>query len=240
MLQRVKGVIYYTMTNLRYPLSIFWTVLLAIAMLASLLSFVADSNHIWFQASIPILIFSLVIGIWSVKHIIPYLLNMSVTRKEIYLGIGISFILLAMLQAFLANLLVKLLEVFGKPVIAGMIFIEESGLETSISFEHLGQFLQSDTIYTRLIVDFILCYVALVVMFLIGLIFYRYGLLVGFSLLGISFVLYLYLIAQGSLIEFLYYVSDNYSLTLYVQFLSFGIIIYLLSFLLLRRFTVST
>lgn len=240
MLKDIKGVIYYLAVNVRYPFSIFWTILLSIFIISLLFSVINSSSNVLFQASIPIYIFCLVLGMWTVKNTIPYLLKMSVTRKLIYLSIGIYFLLIAVIQALLANLLIKIIELLGKTVISGDVTFYNGHEDFSFEFYHLSQFLQKDTFITQVTIDTIIAFAALSGMFFVGLIFYRYGLLGGFTFLGALFLIYILSIAQGSFVDLMNYIFTNYSMTLYFQLFGLSIIVYLLSFTILRRVTITS
>lgn len=239
MLQDMKGILYYLAVNIRYPFSIFWSILLAIFILSLILSSVADRSTVLFQASIPIYIFCLVIGMWTVKNTIPFLLKMSLTRKLIYISIGLYFLIIAIVQSLLANTLIKIIDALGKTAIIGEVSIYNGSEEFSFQFNHLSQFLQNDTFLSQVTIDTVLSFTALSVMFFIGLFFYRFGLLGGFSLLGGLFLLYILSIAQGSFIELVTYIFENYSITLYFQLLGISVLIYLLSFTMMRRMTIT-
>lgn len=240
MLKDIKGVIYYLAVNVRYPFSIFWTILLSIFIISLLFSVINSSSNVLFQASIPIYIFCLVLGMWTVKNTIPYLLKMSVTRKLIYVSIGIYFLLIAVIQALLANLLIKIIELLGKTVISGDVTFYNGYEDFSFEFYHLSQFLQKDTFITQVTIDTIIAFAALSAMFFVGLIFYRYGLLGGFTFLGALFLIYILSIAQGSFVDLMNYIFTNYSMTLYFQLFGLSIIVYLLSFTILRRVTITS
>lgn len=240
MLKDLKAVIQYLTLNVRYPFTIFWSILLAIFLISFLLSTINGSPHLLFQASIPIYIFCLVLGMWTVKNTIPYLLKMSVTRKLIYAAIGIYFLLLAAVQALLANTLIKIVDLTGKTAITGDVSFHNGSEDFSFQFYHLSQFLQNDSFLTQVTIDTIIAFSALSAMFFIGLIFYRFGLVGGFTTISALFFIYIVSIAQGSFIELVNYIFTNYSMTLYFQLLTISIIIYLLSFPILRRLTITS
>src|SRR5699024_7238428 len=119
MMQDIKGSLYFLIANVRYPLFVFWTILLSIFIISLLLSVIGEGNYVVFQASIPIYIFCLVLGMLTVKNAIPYLLKMSVTRKLIYISISIYFLIIATVQALLANGLTKIIDLMGKTAVSG-------------------------------------------------------------------------------------------------------------------------
>ena len=233
----IKGVLYFLSVNVRYPLGVFWTILFSIYLISILFSVISNSENVLFQASIPIYIFCLVLGMWTVKNTIPYLLNMSVTRKLIFISVGIYFLLLAIFQAVLANILTVIISLLGMKAMSGEISLIDGDKEFTFYFTHLSQFLENDSLMNQIMIDSIICFVALSSMFFVGLIFYRFGLVGGFSFLGALFIVYILSIARGSFIDLMTYFIDNYSMALYFQLFGLGFLLYLLSFIVLRRVT---
>jgi len=233
----IKGVLYFLFANVRYPLGVFWTILFSIYLISILFSVISGNENVLFQASIPIYIFCLVLGMWTVKNTIPYLLNMSVTMKLIFISVGIYFLLLAIFQAVLANTLTIFISLIGMKAMSGEVSLIDGDQEFTFYFTHLSQFLQNDTLMSQIMIDTIICFVALSSMFLVGLIFYRFGLVGGFSFLGALFIIYILSIAQGSFIDLVTYFIDNYSMKLYFQVFALAFLLYLLSYIFLRRIT---
>lgn len=240
MMQDIKGSLYFLIANVRYPLFVFWTILLSIFIVSLLLSVIGEGNYVVFQASIPIYIFCLVLGMLTVKNTIPYLLKMSVTRKLIYISISIYFLIIAIVQALLANGLTKIIDLMGKTAVSGDITLANGDTEFAFQFTHLSQFLQNDTFITQVTIDGIISFAALCTMFFIGLIFYRFGLIGGFIFIGVMFLIYIVSLAQGSFFDLVKYIFENYSMTLYFQLFGISIAIYLLSFTMLRRLTITS
>lgn len=240
MIQDIKGSLYYLFANVRYPFFVFWSILLSIFVVSLLLSTIGKGTYVLFHASIPIYIFCLVLGMWTVKNAIPYLLKMSMTRKLIYISIGIYFLIIAVVQALLANALTKVIDLMGRTAVSGDVTFFNGDKEFAFQFTHLSQFLQNDTFITQVTIDAIVSFTALSVMFFVGLIFYRFGLIGGFTSIGILFLLYILSIAQGSFIDLIKYIFEHYSMVLYFQLFGISVVIYLLSFTMLRRLTITS
>lgn len=236
----IKGTLYFLFANVRYPLGVFWAILFSIYLISMLFSFITSYENVLFQASIPIYIFCLVLGMWTVKNTIPYLLNMSVTRKLIFISVGIYFFLLAVFQAVLANALTISISLIGMKAVSGEISLIDGTNEFTFQFTHLSQFLQNDTLISQIIIDTIICFIALTTMFFIGLIFYRFGLVGGFGFLGALFIVYIVSISQGSFVDLVTYLVNNYSMTLYFQMFGLSLLLYLLSFIMLRNVTTNS
>src|SRR5699024_116291 len=182
----------------------------------------------------------LVLGMLTVKNTIPYLLKMSVTRKLIYISIGIYFLIIAAVQALLANGLTKIIDLIGRTAVSGEITFFQGNEEFAFQFTHLSQFLQNDNFIAQVTIDGIIAFSALCAMFFIGLIFYRFGLIGGFTFIGVMFLIYVVTIAQGSFVDFVKYIIENYSMTVYLQLFGISVGIYLLSFTMLRRLTITS
>src|SRR5699024_1163743 len=102
---QLKGTLYYYAVNMRYMLMIFWGIMLGILLLSlvSDMLFGGDKMDIYYSFSIPTYACDAAVGFWAVKHIIPYLVKIGITRLSIYLRTGIMFLCLVILNGTIAN-----------------------------------------------------------------------------------------------------------------------------------------
>ncbi len=240
MIQDIKGVFHFLMVNIRHPFIIFWMIVIAFYIISLTLTFILGAEGVLFQASFPIYIFCAVVGLWLVKNTVPYLIKLGVTRKLIFLSYGLFFILLAIVQSVLANFLMRFTTLTGKTAIGGHVFFESGSTDASFAFYHLSQFLPKDIFLTQVIVDVIVCFAGLSLTFLIGLIFYRYGLVGGFSFLATLFLLFIGSIAKGYFVDLVKYIVNNYTLTIYFALFGCSVVIYAISYFFLRRLTIHS
>ncbi len=237
--RELQGVLYYYLTNVRHAFLIFWLVIVAIFILSIVLDALVggDDMTIHFNLSFPIYIFAAALGFIVVKSTLPYLIKMGATRKIIYIGTVIFFIVFSSINALLANALNWLLRKLTKSEIGGG-FIYTNGEQTT-TFNHIADFLERDNFLYQIIVDLSLSFFFITVFFIIGLMFYRFGLLGGFLFVGVIAFTFIYGMADGWLAEFFIDIFSDFTIAFFYQLALVGFGVYLLSFFLLRRYTLQ-
>jgi len=247
MTNQLKGTLYYLYTNVKFTLLIFWSIIVGILALSLIASFLMSEGIISFQLSISVYIFCMIIGGWTVKNAIPYTVKLGSTRKNLYVSLGIYFLGFSLFNSLIANMLNKFVEVvfdisqvevvFDGSHVEGFVGISATSDTGSFTFFHLAQFLESDSWLTFVIVDASICFFILTTAFIVGLVFYKYGLIGGFSFLGIIMFTIILGIAKGWLIDLFINIFKDYSIVFFYQLFAVGLIIYLVSFIFLRRIT---
>lgn len=237
--RELQGVLYYYLTNVRHAFLIFWLVIVAIFILSIVLDALVGGENmtIHFNLSFPIYIFAAALGFIVVKSTLPYLIKMGATRKIIYIGTVIFFIVFSSINALLANALNWLLRKLTKSEIGGG-FIYMNGEQTT-TFNHIADFLERDNFLYQIIVDLSLSFFFITVFFIIGLMFYRFGLLGGFLFVGVIAFTFIYGMADGWLAEFFIDIFSDFTIAFFYQLALVGFGVYLLSFFLLRRYTLQ-
>lgn len=240
MTKQLKGSLYYLLANSRYSLIVFWSVLGAVLLLTLVVDFLtSDSSTFAFNLSFPIYVFAAVMGYWIVKNTIPYIIKLGGTRKNIFSAIGMYAIILTLFNAIIANVVSSLITfVYGQGKFRGVISLSYN--DNIASFNHIGDFLENSTWLTKIFIDMSISFFLLAMMLMIGLIFYRYGLIGGFSFLAIGMITFIIGMTKGWLSDFFIQVFSNFSFVFFYQLFFVGVGIYVLSYLLLRRLTIVT
>lgn len=241
-MREMKSILYFLTVNIRFTFIVFWTILTSIYGLAILFNVFMEMDDVLFQPYIPIYIFSMVIGMWTVKNALPYLLKMGITRKMMYGTIWLYFILFAIVNTLLAHVFTVISNLLGKHQTGGLFtFSIYNGDEAEVTFDfnHIAQFMVNDSWMNQIIVDVIICFVALTFMFIVGLVFHQYGLIGGFSFIGLLFASLMIIIATDRITDIIVYIYNHYTMRLYYQIWLGSAIVYLLSYLILRRFTLK-
>ncbi|WP_339229140.1 hypothetical protein NSQ77_04715 [Oceanobacillus sp. FSL K6-2867] len=231
MTRQIKGLLYFFATDIRYSLMIFWTILLGILIVSLVISYFmlgVENGQLYFMFQF-IYVYCGILGFITVKESIPFSLKMGATRKNLFISLGLFFLSIALMKAVIANTLHTVI-----------LYATDITNLHSFGFMHLAQ-LMEDTWINRVVIDTSLMFFFLTVMFLTGLLFYRYGLLGGGIVVGAGVILLLVGVAQGWLIDLFANLFSDLKLTIFLQIFGLGIVFYLLSFLLLKRITtVST
>lgn len=237
MTKQLNGSLYYLVANVRYSFIIFWIILMVMLAVTIISALLVPDSVISFQLAAPIYVFAAVIGFWTVKNAFPYLIKMGSTRKNIFLSFGIYALLLSLLNAVIANSVNSIVAlIFGGKMELGFITVTENG--STMTNYHLGDFLGENSWITRVFIDTSISFFFLAVMFIIGLIFYRFGLIGGFSFIGAGVIIFILGMSKGWLLDFFAAIFRDFSIIFFYQLLVTGILIYLVSFLLIRRITI--
>lgn len=236
MQKQLKGSLYYLYANSRFSLIVFWVILISLLLVTLIIDLFSNDSTIVFQLSSPTYIFAAIMGYWIVKNTIPYIVKLGGTRASIFVAVGIYAFLLAVFNATIANTLNKVVTfLFGEENMEGVVYSEDG---STMTFNHLADFLTDSTWVSNFIIDISISFFMLVVMFLMGLIFYRYGLVGGISFLAVGAIIFIIGMSKGWLVDFFINIFTTFSIELFYQLFVVAIIIYALSFLLLRRLTV--
>ncbi|GAB4074164.1 hypothetical protein GCM10028778_16670 [Barrientosiimonas marina] len=230
MRRQIKGLLYFFGTDIRRSLAIFYTILLAILVISLVITYFlarVDNGDGMFTVSLtgPMYVYCAIFGFVSVKEFVPFSIKMGATRKNLFVSTGVFYLALSFLMAVAASILQELV----------MAFMKTAGIEL-FSFLHPAYFL-NNTWYTRIVMDTSIMFFFFVIMFVLGLLFYKYGLAGAGSVLGALVVIMLLGIAQGWLIDFIIDLFADIEMTFFYQLFGMGLLFYGISFLLLRRIT---
>lgn len=229
MSRQIKGLLYFYVTDSRYSFMIFWSILLMIMILfLGIAYFMLNVEGGLFTFGFPFATYInvAIIGFITVKERIPFALKMGAVRKNIYIATGIFFLGYALFIALLSSTIQSLM----------VWIIDITNLHTFM-FLHPAQLLGSDIWITRVMIDTAVMFLLAVFMYVIGLLFYRGGILAGGILVGILGGALLFGIAQGIIIESLIKLYHTIDLMFFAQILGVGVVLYVLTYFLIRTIT---
>jgi len=238
---QLRGAVYFILTNIKRPFIIFWTVLVSFMVLTYGIDYIFSTGNdtaVNYDLSFSIYIFSAVLAYVTVKNCIPYLIKMGSTRMNIFVSTGVSFLILALVNAALSNTIYLIAEKIFRVTNDG-IFVIETG-EKSYSFSHLADsdLVLETTWYSRVVIDTSIAFFLLACFFIIGLIFYRFGYIGGFTILGITMATLVFGIAKGWILDFFIELFTDFSFIFFYQLLLSGVVIYLISYIVMRKITI--
>ncbi|WP_087975144.1 hypothetical protein [Oceanobacillus rekensis] len=226
--RQLKGLIYFFITDVQYSLKIFWTILLSILVVCLSFSYILlrfEESFFIFFITIPIYIYCSILGFLTVKESIPFSLKIGSVRKNLFISIGIFFLGVALVNAIAANTLHTVT----------ILFTDMIGLD-NFSFLHVAQLLE-DTWLNRVMIDTVIMFFLLSFMFIIGLLFYKYGLLGGGAVIGLIAVGLLFGVAKGWIVDYFINLYQTIDMFYFLQIFVAGLVIYCISYVFLRRVT---
>ena len=227
--RQIKGLLYFFIADVRYSLTIFWTILMGILVVSLTVAyFLTDLENGFMTLSLtgPMYVYCAILGFLMVKDSVPFSIGVGATRKNLFISLGVFFLGLSLVKAVAASIIQILVNLFNA----------KAGMDTFM-FLHLAYFTE-DTWLTRIFIDTSIMFLSLSTLFVFGLLFYKYGLAGGGSVVGVIVILFLTGIAQGWLIDFFIDIFQSIDMMLFGKLLVLGIVIYGFSMLLLRRITI--
>ncbi|MEN1970203.1 hypothetical protein WMZ97_19300 [Lentibacillus sp. N15] len=230
MSRQIKGLLYFYITDAKHSLMVFWSILfgtLVISIVGAYLLLNVAEGQMNFGLSIAAYIYCGIYGFISAKHGTPFSIKLGATRKNMFVSTGIFLMGLAIVQAVLVST-VQTVVVAGAKIV---------GIDT-FQFIHPAQLL-TDNWVTRFVIDTAMMFFLLSLLYLIGLLFYKYGLLGSGIVLGILAVILLFGVAKGWVINFFIDIATSFSITFFYEILLIGIVIYGVSWLLIRKITTT-
>lgn len=226
--RQFKGLLYFFSSNVRHSLLIFWSILMSILVVTLTISYflLNVEGEMAFSLTAPMYVYCGIMGFITVKEMVPFSIKMGATRKNLYVVIAIFFLLLSLFKAIAGTIIQVLVTSMNEAI----------GLN-NFDFLHLAQFID-DTWYTRVVIDTAVMFFFLTLMFLLGLLFYRFGFAGAGSVLGILLVGLLLSIAKGWAWDFITNIVESFGMTFFLQMTIMSIVFYVLSFFLVRRITI--
>lgn len=227
--RQMKGLLYFYFADVRYSLTIFWMILMSIVVVTLTITYFLNNIEGGFMTlSItgPMYVYCGILGFLTVKESIPFSIKRGATRKNIFFSLVIFFLSLSLVKSVIGSTLQVIVE-----------FLNTKIRIENFHFIHLAYF-TNDTWFHRILIDISIMFFAFSLMFAIGLLFYRYGLVGGGIFVGLLIITALTGAFQGWLIDFFTNIFKTFNNTFYLQLFGIGVVIYALSMLLLRRITI--
>lgn len=229
MRRQIKGSLYFLLTNTRYSLLIFWTILMSITVITLTVSYLLkgiDNSFMTLSLTGPIYVYCAILGFLTVKESIPFSIKIGATRKNFFISLGIFFLGVSIAKSIVASIIQVFIS-FIKPKI---------GID-NFSFIHLS-YLTNDTWIHRILIDTSITFLLFALMFVVGLLFYNYGLAGGGTVVAMFVIVVLVGAAQGWLLDFFIHIYQTLDYLFFWKLLFVGMIIYSISWLMMRKITV--
>ncbi|MFS0674629.1 hypothetical protein [Ornithinibacillus sp. 179-J 7C1 HS] len=227
---QIKGLLYFFISDIRHSILIFWSILLFVLLVSIAFAYYllgVEDGMLAFGFPFAIYFYCTILGFMTVKESIPFSIKMGATRKNIIISIGLFFLIIATLKSLIANVLQEV-----------VLFITESTNITSFMFLHPAMLFE-DTFLNRILVDISIMFFLLSFMFVIGLLFYKYGFAGGGLVAGVLVIALMFGIAKGWIYDFIVELAKKVDILFFFQILGVGLLLFLFSFVFVRRITIE-
>ncbi|WP_152655150.1 hypothetical protein [Oceanobacillus sp. CFH 90083] len=226
---QIKGMLYFYSTEVIRTAKIFFTILIGIIIASAVVCYLLlgiDEFKMYFAIPFATYFNVGVVGFLLVKNSLPFGLKMGATRKNMYVMQLYFMAVYSFIIATLGSSLQQLTEWLFQAI----------GI-TNYIYVHPAMFL-TDNWIMRIVVDTLVMFFIMALLYLIGLIFYRTGLAGGGSLLGVLLVVTLYGVFEGWMVDAAVDLFSNITVMTFVMIFLIGIVFYLLGFPFMRKITI--
>ncbi|WP_047981077.1 hypothetical protein [Ornithinibacillus contaminans] len=230
MKRQVKGLLYFFATDIRHSVIVFWSILLfvlATVLTLSYFLFTSVDSKMTFGFPFPMYVYCLILGFITVKQSVPFAIKMGATRKSLFVSLGIFFFIMAVAKSIIANTLQEIVQVI----------MDKTNFD-AFMFLHPAMLVENNWL-NRVLFDSAIMFFLFMFMFVIGLIFYKYGVLGGASVAGVLAILLLIALAKGWVIDFVTDLIRNIDMGFVGQLAGLGLLLFLISYSFIRRITIE-
>ncbi|MFD1416740.1 hypothetical protein [Oceanobacillus jeddahense] len=226
---QIKGMFYAYSTEVIRTAKIFLSIFTGMIIISAIICYLllgVDEFKMYFAIPFGTYFNVGVVGVLLVKNSVPFGLKMGATRKNMYLMHLYFIAAYSFIMAFLGSTLQQVTEwLFQAVGVTNYIYVHPAMLLT-------------DNWAMRIVVDTFVMIFIMALLYLIGLIFYRTGLIGAGSLLGVLLVVVLYGVFEGWLIQAAVDLFSNVTLMTFVTIFLIGLMFYLVSFPFMRKITI--
>ncbi|TDL75926.1 hypothetical protein [Peribacillus frigoritolerans] len=178
MIRQCRGILLFEVLDIRNSLTIFWAILISCMALSFGIQLTIGGN-LTVSSSAAVYIFSAIAGFMTVKETYPFSIKRGATRKNYYVATILFLLMLAMFLAAAHTLLIMVLEGMGSMMV-----------NENFKIQYMAKFLGHENLYlVNFFIDGAIRFFLLSGFFLLGSLFYRFGLLGGYAAIGLGAVL---------------------------------------------------
>ncbi|WLV25207.1 hypothetical protein QR721_02965 [Aciduricibacillus chroicocephali] len=231
--KQIQGLMYFFTVDTKRTITVFWSILLSLLIISFVTMYVV--THFYgqegvatFFISMPIYIFAAIHSFKLASNTLPFAIKMGSTRKMLFVSLGAFFLIESIVQGLLINAVTVIIDSLKS--ILGM------GTKEFMLI-HPAMWL-NESWFDRMLVDTTLVFTILAVFFTFGLLFHKYGLSGGGSVLALLAFILILSIFTGWIADAYHFFVNSWGLILFGEVMLVGIAIYCLSWTLMRRFTV--
>ncbi|MFC0522017.1 hypothetical protein ACFFGV_00240 [Pontibacillus salicampi] len=206
MLRDMKALIHYFIADYRFSFIVFFSIMSASLAGFTIVSIFMEGTDIIVFTGPIVLIFAAISGFYMTKETFPFCIRLGITRGRYVAGAGIFILLLSLALSTVHFVLNRIFSAI----------LEVSNYTSITHYTMLNLLHLENTVLNEIGLLAAFSFLVLSVSFLLGSIFYRYGMVGGFITLSVLFIILaapatrqplidMFLIVQESAIEFRYW-----------------------------------
>src|SRR5690625_2543779 len=117
--RQIKGLLYFNFTDVRYSMTIFWTILMGILVVSLTIAYIlknVEGGFMTFTLTGPMYVYCAILGFLTVKESIPFSLKRGATRKNIFISLGTFFLGISIAMTTVGSTLQVMVNLFTKQI----------------------------------------------------------------------------------------------------------------------------
>lgn len=225
MMKKLAGTFYFISQVLKRKMIVFWLVLSGIFALSLFLSYVLKDNPMFLSITGAVYIFYGIMASKLIKETLSVLLRFGVSRLQYILLIGTYFVIVSAVVALILNIYQF---VMGNA-------IEGLGLTKFTLLHPATIFGVGDSEFMIFAIDFIAVLFCMIFGLFISLVFHRFGLIGGYSLVGILILSPIILTVTELYKDIVPIIFNHEGFYVYTELLLVCLGIYLINILLMKN-----
>jgi ABC-2 type transport system permease protein len=224
-MKELKANLIYLMYDHRYSVTVFWSVLVASTALLFAVSYFINEAHMGLSLSLAIYIFCGITGFLITKETFPFLIKLGSTRNVFLLSALVFNLLLAVFMSAVAVAVNQIIKVV----------VNVANVANFQIFNMLEGTTLAATWYNEFLLNVVICFLVLSFGFMLGAVFYRLGLVGGFS--GIILLVFIIIFPETRtiLIDIFININDSKLVIDFVPLIVLSLLPSLPIWLLLRK-----
>ncbi|WP_080875188.1 hypothetical protein [Oceanobacillus timonensis] len=226
---QIKGMFYYYTVDVVRTAKIFFSILIGIIIASAIICYLllgVDEFKMYFAIPFATYFNVGIVGFQLVKGNVPFGLKMGATRKNMYVMQLYFMFVYSLAIAFIGSTLQQITEwIFQAAGVTNYIYVHPAMLLT-------------DNWIMRIVVDTLVMFLIMAVLYFIALLFYRTGLAGGGTVLGVLMVVILYGAFEGWLVDAVVNLFSDVTIMTFISMFFIGIVFYLIGFPFMRKITI--
>ncbi|HWO77022.1 MAG TPA: hypothetical protein VNM69_14190 [Bacillus sp. (in: firmicutes)] len=229
MSRQIKAIVTFSILDVRYAVQVFWAILIGFMLLGVGITMSFNNSLSFAGSGIAMYIFCAITGFQTVKESFPFSIKMGGTRKNYFVSMCLFFTLLSLLMSLIHNVFLTAYEKF-LDVLNLQIFTFHFSMITGLE----------DTWILRFFIDSVIAFFLLNLLFFVGIMFYRFGLIGGYSVIGIIVLFFFIPGVSTQVLDFIFGFASVEAVMHYIWLIVISLLILVVNWAVMRKAPVYT
>ncbi|MCD5322345.1 MULTISPECIES: hypothetical protein [Pontibacillus] len=225
MLKDLRAVLYYLIVDYRFSFMVFFSIMSASLIVLAGISLVAEGTTIYVFLSVITLWFSFICGFNMTRETFPFLIKMGITRNQYILGGALFTGVFSLAISIMVFIIQHIMNAF----------IDVANLTNIANYTAFDYLPIQETILNELWLVALVNFLVISLGFVLGSVFYRFGMIGGVSTIIGVFFLFMLPESRSIIVDFLSSMKGQDFEIRYTSILILSLVLFLPNWTLLRR-----